>query len=182
MKFSLFVFIAFSFVAQIAVKAQDTVVAASSSNKFHISSLNTPFAMQGDFEGEFRVLPDSIQINLNKTDIYLSDHCQYKGGRLLSHIRFGLVTKVENDKWRVTVKSEMLPLNKIMYPLDEYSVGTAYFSIPIDKTIDLPSSWLVIEMGDNPLELINGKKIEGFAFAKSRRDIFTSKEKIKIIF
>ena len=68
---------------------------------FKISSLKTPFAMQADFEGEYVVFSDRIQVKLTKADIRVSENCPYKGRRLLSALRFGLATNTENNSWKI---------------------------------------------------------------------------------
>ena len=46
---------------------------------FHISSFDTPFAMQGDFEGEYTVYPEAIRVRLTKALVRVGTHCPYKG-------------------------------------------------------------------------------------------------------
>jgi len=132
--------------------------------------------MQGDFEGEYQILPDSIEVTVAKADIRISGHCPYKGGRNFAYLKFGLATKTESGKWKIIERSEKFSVNRDMYPRDEYSLGTAYFSIPKDKATDLSKYWIVVELGDNILYSIDEEPVEGFAYAHSSRDIFVKKE------
>src|SRR5687767_8844801 len=66
-------------VVSVSTKAQDADVPEA--RPFNISSLNTPFAMQGDFKGEYRIYPDWIEVKVTKANIHISHHCPYKGRR-----------------------------------------------------------------------------------------------------
>lgn len=146
----------------------------------HISSFNTPFAMQGDFEGEYRVYPGRIEVRLTKTDIRISEHCPYKGRRLLSAIALSLATSTDDtevNKWKIVYPGQSHPLNRVMSAGDTASLGELYFTIPFDKATDLSKYWMVIKMTDTSLDVsLDAPKEErmmGYAFAHSCRDIFS---------
>jgi hypothetical protein len=135
-----------------------------------ISSLNTAFATQGDFEGEYRIFPDRIELKLTKAEIYLSDKCPYKGRRRLSSLKFGLATNTEGKRWNISYTGQELFLNQIMYPKDLYSLGELYFIIPIDNSVDLSKHWFVAEVEESLLDV--GVERKGYAYAHSYKDVF----------
>ena len=142
---------------------------------FHISSFETPFAMQGDFEGEYRVYPESIEVSLSRAVIRISEHCPYKGRREFGAIRFMLGTELANGKWDIAFKSPKLFVGRIMNPGDEYSLGAVRFYIPKEETTELAKHWFVVQMDDLVLDHPKGTPVEGFAFAQSCKDIFIPK-------
>jgi hypothetical protein len=142
---------------------------------FNISSLDTAFAMQGAFEGEYRIYPDRIELKVTKADIRVSEHCPYKGRRLLSAVKFALATTVEPKGWRIDHSGQDYFLEHVMLPGDQYSLGELYFYIPIDSSIDLSKHWLVVQMQDTALDVPDEKLVKGYAFAHSCRCIFTGK-------
>lgn len=153
-----------------ATKAQD--LAEPTVQPFRISSLNTPFAMQGDFEGEYRIYSDRIELRIIKATILISDHCPYKGRRLFSSLKFGLATNTAEGRWRPTSWSQNFVLEEVMSPGDQVDLVELSFTIPKDKALDLSKHWLVVQMADTALDLPGRKLQEGYALAKSCRDIF----------
>lgn len=142
---------------------------------FSISSLNTAFAMQGEFEGEYRVFPDLIELRVTRADIRVSEHCPYKGRRLLAAINLALATGIEGKQWRLAGAGQEFYLGQVMRPGDSYSLGELYFYIPIDDSIDLSQHWLVMQMEDNVPDVAEEERLKGYAFAHSCRDVFTRK-------
>jgi hypothetical protein len=142
---------------------------------FHFSSFDTAFAMQGDFEGEYRVFPDSMEVRLTKGLVRIGMHCPYKGRRDFTALSFTLATEKPNGKWNMAFKSPRLPVGLIMRPGDEYTFeGEVHFSIPKEPTTDLSKYWLVAEMEDIVLDRPNGEPLRaGYAFAMSCKDIFS---------
>jgi hypothetical protein len=143
---------------------------------FHISSYNTAFAMQGDFEGEYTVYPNSIEINLNRAVVRISRHCPYKGRRELAAVSFTLATPTPEGRWRKAFLSRKYVVERIMTAGDEYSLGSIHFSIPKEETTDLSQHWIVAQMDDYALDLPQNEPIEGYAYATSCRDIFVQKQ------
>ncbi len=141
---------------------------------FTISSLNTPFATQGEFEGEYRVYPERVELRVTKANVYLSEHCPYKGLRLLSAVKFGLAAGTDGNRWKTVGAGKEFLMEQVMSPGDTYSLGELYFDIPRDSSIDLSKHWLVVQMEEFALELPEERqrKRPGYAFAHSRRDIF----------
>ncbi|HEV7843182.1 MAG TPA: hypothetical protein VGO69_05765, partial [Pyrinomonadaceae bacterium] len=144
---------------------------------FHFSSYDTGFAMQGDFEGEYRVYPRSVEISLSKAVIRISEHCPYKGRREFAALSFRLATNTPDGKWDMVFESQKFFVNRIMIPGDEYPLEPTRFSIPKEETTDLSKHWLVVQLDDNTLDDPQGRHIPGFAFAHSSKDIFIPKKK-----
>jgi hypothetical protein len=152
-------------------KAQETDVLKAGS--FQISSLNTAFATQGDFEGEYRIHPDQIELKVTKADIRISEHCPYKGHRLLSAVKFILVTKTEEGRRKIVSTGQEFSLAQVMGPGDSYSLGEMYFKIPIQASIDLSQHWLLVQIDETTLDDPEEGPTKGFAYAQSCKDIFS---------
>ena len=162
-------------VALLAVSSWATAqdAGAQDAGPFGISSLNTAFAMQGVFEGEYRVYPDRVEVRIAKADIGISEHCPYKGRRLLTGVRVGLVTSADGGRVKGVSWAEEFYLEQVMSPGDEHSLSELRFSVPRDKSVDLAAHWLAVEMGSYALDLPAERLGKGFAYAYSCRDIFT---------
>lgn len=145
---------------------------------FHFCSYDTGFAMQGDFEGVYRVYPKSIEVSLSKAVIRISQHCPYKGRREFAALSFRLATNTPEGRWHTVFKSQKFFVNRIMSPGDEYSLDSINFSIPKEETTDLSQHWFVAQMDDLVLDDPRGGPSEGFAFAHSCRDIFVQKSEL----
>ena len=139
---------------------------------FAVSSLNTGFATQGDFEGEYRVYADRIELKVTRANIYLSEHCPYKGLRLLSAVKFGLAKGIDGGRWKMLDAGREFLHEQVMRPGDTYDLGELYFDIPRDGSLDLSKQWLVVQMEEYALDIPEERHRPGFAFAHSRRDIF----------
>lgn len=143
---------------------------------FAISSLNTAFATQVDFEGEYRVYTDRIELRVTKANVYLSEHCPYKGLRLLSAVKFGLATSIDGGRWKMLDAGREFLHEQVMSPGDTYNLGELYFDIPRGDSLDLSKHWLVVQMEEYALDIPEKRRRPGYAFAHSRRDIFTPAE------
>ena len=152
-------------------QAQDSIDPPAVS--FQMSSFNTAFGMQADFAGEYRVHPDSIEVDLTKADIRISTHCPYKGRRDFAALQFGLAKNVEDDKWDIASASQKFVVERIMSPGEEYSLGSIHFSIPKEPGVDLSERWLVAQLDDITLDTADGKPSRGAAFVQSCKDIFS---------
>ncbi|HKQ51763.1 MAG TPA: hypothetical protein VJT74_05295 [Pyrinomonadaceae bacterium] len=155
------------------------VVAEGETAAFHISSLDTPFAMQGDFEGEYTVYPEAIRVRLTKALVRVGTHCPYKGRREFRAVSFWLATtNPETGKWKRAFTSQKHLVRTVMLPGDEYRFDGAEFLIPKEAATDLSRHWFVVEMEDVALEVPSkGGAVEGYAFANSCPDVFIKKEK-----
>lgn len=151
-----------------AQNAQEEVPSAS----FQISSIKSPFALAGTFEGEYRIKPDSIEITISNAAITLRDNCPYKGRRQLAFINVSLATATPSGSWTVISHARAIPLGETMKPGDEYQADKLRFSIPKGSEVDLSNCWLVIEMGELTLDSNKENKV-GYAFARSDRNIFS---------
>jgi hypothetical protein len=143
---------------------------------FRISSLDTAFAMQGDFEGEYTVYPEGVGVRLTKALVRIGTHCPYKGAREFRAISFALASLNDNGRWKTDLRSLKYAVGRVMLPGDEYRFDGVEFFIPKRLTTDLSKHWLVVQMDDWVLNHPAGAEPkEGFAFASSCRDIFAKK-------
>ena len=149
---------------------------AAESRPFTISSLHTAFGMQADFAGEYRLYPERIELRFTKMNISISEHCPYKGRRLLSGIKFGLATNTVEGRWRIANTAPQFYLEKVMSPGDTHDLGELYFYIPRDDSVDLSKHWLVVQMADTAIDVSEDKRRRGYAFAHSSRDIFIKRK------
>jgi hypothetical protein len=140
---------------------------------FSFSSLNTGFAIQGEFEGEYRIYPDRVVVRVTKADIRYSEHCQYQGRMLLSAVKFGLGANV-NGGWKFAHAGQAALLGQEMRPGDRLGLVELHFSIPTGAEVDLSQHWLVAQMEGTALDVPAEKRRKGHAYAHSDRDIFTS--------
>ena len=155
-------------------KAQDT--SGPEARAFRVSPLDTPFAVQGDFEGDYRIYPNGIEVKITKAEIRVSEHCPYKGRRLLSSVKFGLATAIDDKgRWKIVTAAQELVVDRVVQPGDSFSLGELYFYIPTTDSIDLSKHWLAVQIGDNVMDVPSEKKRKGYAFAHSCRDLFTKK-------
>ncbi len=175
MKLTFITLAAFLLLGPLMVRAQDST--EPQAVPFHITSYNTPFAMQGDFVGEYRVYPRSIEVSLSKVVIRVSDHCPYKGRREFGALGIILASEGANGKWDKRFKSQKYAVGRIMFPGDEYSLGSIHLSIPKEETTDLTKHWFVFYMDDLVLDHPKGKPMQGFSLAVSCKDIFTQKQR-----
>jgi len=155
-----------------ATKAQ--APALPESHPLRISSLDTPFAVQADFEGEYRVYPDRIELNFKKTEILVRDNCPYRGRRLLTGIRINLAEATETG-WKLDIKGSTSGLEHEMGPGDKWNLGETTFQIPLPSAIELPLHWLVVQIEEVALDtssIPRDEPKEGYSFAHSPRNIF----------
>jgi hypothetical protein len=145
---------------------------------FHISSLDTAFAMQGDFEGEYTVYPEGVSVRLTKALVRIGTHCPYKGARELRAISFALATNNDEGRWKMDLRSLKYVVARVMRPGDEYRFDGVEFFIPKKLTTDLSKHWFVVQMDDWTTDVHEGNEpSEGFAFAHSCRSIFAQGKK-----
>lgn len=142
---------------------------------FNFSSLDTGFAIQGEFEGEYRIYPGRVVVRVTKADIRFSEHAPYPRRRLLSAVKFGLGANVAGG-WKVAHAGQAVLLGQVMSPGDMRSLGELHFSIPTGDGVDLSNYWLVAQMENTALDVPAEKRRRGYAYAHSVRDIFTRPE------
>ena len=168
MKLTLALVVALLLCAAADVKAQS---AEPEAVPLRISSLKSPFAMQGDFEGEFRVYDEGVEVRLTRGLVRISDHSPYKGRRVFGAIRFALATATEKG-WKMVSASPKFWVERVMLPNDEYQLGPISFWIPKEADADLSKHWLVVQMDDIALDIPATEQRDGYAYAQSCRDIF----------
>lgn len=151
--------------------AQAQTATESSPVSFSISSIKSPFALAGTFEGEYRLRDSSIEITVSSAEVMLRDFGTYRGRRQLSFINIGLASLNPSGKWKIISHAAAIPVGETMKPGDKYIADKMRFSIPKDVSVDLTKCWLVVEMGELTIDSNNEDKV-GYAFAPSDRDIF----------
>lgn len=153
-----------------AVQAQSAV--DNSSTSFSISSIKSPFAFAGTFEGEYRIKPGAIEVTISRATILLRDNCPYRGRRQLAFINVSLASANPTGGRTVVSHARAIPVGETMMPGDEYIADKLRFSIPKDSSLDLSNCWLVVEMGELTLDSSEEDKV-GYAFAQSDKNIFS---------
>lgn len=142
-------------------------------HRFRFSSYNTPFGVQGDFEGEYRLYPGWVEVVIERANVRVSEHCPYQGRRLLSTLRFGLAARAGERGWKIAREGQEFALQQVLRPGDETPLGELYFHIRVDDSVDLSQHWLVAQIEDVALDLrpTDPDRL-GYAFAHSPRDLF----------
>jgi TPR repeat protein len=118
------------------------------------SENDTFFAFVGEFQGNYRLHPKGIQIEPTRAEVFLRrvpGNPIYSVPRRLDSIRFGIAEQYQHEGkpvWRVISWSEKVDVGKTMNPGDQHSLYSLRFFIPIDKTIDLSTRWLTIEIAE----------------------------------
>jgi hypothetical protein len=142
---------------------------------FHISSRGTPFGLQGEFEGTYRVYEYSIEVSISKATFYVSEHCPYKGRRAVNYLEFSLAREIApGGRWDTERGARPLELSLVLKPRDEFTLYNLHFTIPKQPETDLSTRWLVATMQEDALDVPQKKDVEGYSFAHSCRDLFTS--------
>jgi hypothetical protein len=143
---------------------------------FHITSIGTPFGLQGEFEGTYRVGDYSIEVSVRKATFYVSEKCPYKGRRLLNYVKFGTwKLDAPKGKWRMENSSSPLLLGLTLSPYESFDFYDLHFSLPKDNETDLRGSAFVVQMQEDAPDLPSEKPGTGFAFARSREEIYSNR-------
>jgi hypothetical protein len=143
------------------------------SKPFQMSSRGSPFGLQAEFEGTYRIYDSSIEIYVSKVTFYVSEHCPYQGRRMLNYIKFALW----NPELPKRVESRSLPryVALIMSPREEHTITDLHFTLPKESTLDLSRRWLVAEMQEDALDTSGEDNGKGFAFVHSCKHIFAKR-------
>jgi hypothetical protein len=146
------------------------------SHPFNISSMESGFAYAANIEGEYRILPERIELTVSKMMIYLLDNAPYKGERKLASVRAALATEKSEggSSWRITEKSKEVSIERLMQPGDEYTLENLKFTITKDHATDMAKHWLVFSIESYTLELGEARaKQPGYSYAHSAHNIFS---------
>jgi hypothetical protein len=142
---------------------------------FKISSIDTAFGVQVEVEGTYLVTDKYVDVNVERARIYVSEHCPYKGRRLVRQLAVGLATTVPRGGWRVENRSLPVFVEQVLSPRDEYRLAGLSFRIPRNADANIEQRWLVVETEewslDAPEEEDGGR---GYAFAHSCRNLFAA--------
>ena len=145
----------------------------SDASPFHISSRQTGFGVQGEFEGTYRIHDASIELDVRKATIYVSEHCPYQGRRSINSLKFGLWNEAyPKGQTAIESSSQSFPLSLILSPKEEYSLYDLHFSIPKESTTDLSKRWIVVVIQTDAIDSPNSKPGSGYVLAFSCKDIF----------
>ena len=157
----------------LGTSAYAQLLAEPETKPFHFSSRGSPFGLQAEFEGTYRIYDTSIQVYVSKATFYVSEHCPYQGRRRINYIKFALWN--EGPPKKVENSAAPVYLSVIMSPREEYTVTDLYFSLPKERMLDLEKRWFVVVMQEDAIDLplTDNEKI-GYAYAHSCRDIFVS--------
>ena len=170
---AVFVILLITFSSLGAIRAQEI---DSTFKPFNISSSsNRFFAFVGTYQGEYRVLPDKIELNVRESNILLRNTADYNGRRRLSELRACLASAAtsESGRWDIKYRSAPVKLDKIMNPGENVILTDLQFTIPKDSSVDLAKYWLVFETSEYILDSGEEKaQIRGTAYAHSSRNIF----------
>lgn len=137
----------------------------SSAIPFSFSSRNTAFGVQGDFEGNYEIHSDFIQVNLTKATIYVSENCPYQGRRAINTLNFGLRAPTSDGKWKIETRAHSVGLGLIMLPSEEQELELLSFRIPRKLASDLTQRWLIVEIQTDELDSGEGLPGTGYVFA-----------------
>ena len=162
--------ILFLLVSSPIAKAQ--VASQSNPLAFTMSSVNTGFGLQGEFEGKYRIYPDRVEVWFTKADIAASKDCPYQGRRLLTALKIGLATNTENKAWKIAYPSEQFAVGQVISIGETHQLGEFELTIPLNDKIDLSRYWLVVQLEANALDLPEASGRIGYYYAHSRCDIF----------
>ena len=150
--------------------------AAQQTGPLKISSRGTPFGVQVEMEGTYTVNEYYVEVNVEKAVIYVSEHCPYKGRRVINTLAVGLARQDGPGRaWNIENRSLPLVVERVMRPGDEYKLAGLYFQIPRDAAADLSKRWLVVETEELALDVPEeSRNRKGYAFAHSCRCIFVN--------
>lgn len=149
---------------------QSQLSKANSNNSipFFMSSQNNGFfSIVGSFEGQFKVLPESVEIVVNKAHINSSRQHPILKSNNITAITAGLGIQNKYKEWTISYRSQRLPMNKIISPEGFLVLDNLNFSIPKNKSTDISRNYLVIE-----LEITNSDNSVGYTYVHSDEDIF----------
>jgi hypothetical protein len=132
---------------------------------FCFTSRGTPFGVQGDFQGDYRIEGDSIHINLTKATIVMSEHCPYQGRNLINSINFGLRVKTGERTWKIETRGQPVNASVILMPKVEYVIENVTFRIPLNPEADLNQRWLMVEIQTDAVDHPQSRPGSGYVFA-----------------
>jgi hypothetical protein len=139
---------------------------------FKISSLGTPFGVQVEVEGTYVVADHYVEVDVDRAYIYVSEHCPYKGRRLINTLAVGLATTTQRG-WEIENRSLPLPVERVLGPREEYRLAGLHFRIPRNADADIEQRWLVVETEETDLDAPEDERdVKGYAFAHSCRNLF----------
>jgi len=152
--------------------AESQIPGTSEPHAFTISSINSGFGIQGNFEGKYSIYPDRVEVWITQADIAASKHCPYQGRRLLTALKIGLATNTENGGWKIAYASDQIAVGQVISIGETHQLGEFRLNIPLNGEIDLARCWLVVQLEANVLDIPEHVGVTGHHYAHSRCDIF----------
>ncbi len=143
-----------------------------SSASFSASSMNAAcFAIVGIHQARFQVREDSVEVWLQRSDLYYRNVATNIGARQIESIKVGLASSTgTNCSWSIRLKSEPVPVNVVMRPEERQVLRDLHFTIPKSQTMDLSQHWLVFELLETHPESSDPRA--GTTYAHSSKDVF----------
>jgi hypothetical protein len=136
---------------------------------FYMTNINddTFFSVRGAFQGEFQILPESVELNIKETDIDYPIKYSLLGKRQLTAISAGLCISTNTGEWTIT-HSDTIRVNILVSPGDHIKLKTLHFSILKNSVTDVSRSHIVMQLVE---DLPDGRK--GYFNVHSDPDIFS---------
>lgn len=144
---------------------------SAESHSLQISSLKTPFAVQTQFSGKFKVYPSAIALEFEKSLITISENCPYKGRRLLTTLKVSLATSSDKG-WKLVGSAPTIPIQQVLKANDSIDLGELNLLIPLTERLELSKYWLVLQIDETTLDG-DLDSTDGVSFAHSDRTIFS---------
>lgn len=139
---------------------------------FRMTSIGGPFGLQADLEGVYRVYPDVVVVTVKRGRVLASDHCPYKGRRLVRSIELGLAVDPGDCTFKFVGLSEPASVDRVLRPSEEVELGAATFRIPVGAPFDLTKCWMVAQLEDATLDAPMQPGTIGLAYVHGDRDMF----------
>ncbi len=113
---------------------------------FRISSVGSAFAVQCVVSGTYRVLPDSIEISIDDSDIRLKGGSTYRGRYRVNSVSIGLGQNLAKGGWDTGAVAQAFAPKADMTPGDVLHTGSASVSVPIIPGTDLSTAWILVKI------------------------------------
>ncbi|MDQ3814795.1 MAG: hypothetical protein M3347_12705 [Armatimonadota bacterium] len=142
------------------------------SKRFRFSSFETPFILQGYFEGSFVIKPGAVHVFLSRATIRRRSDLQ---PTILEHVTALTwhLAHMENGRWnKVKGSQSRQAVDRILGVGESFTLSDLQFVLPYDGKSPLSSCWLLAQMEATPMNVPQDKQRLGHCYAHSPRDIF----------
>lgn len=154
-------------------------------SRFHFTSVGTPFAIQGDFRGVYRLESNRIVFDVAQAVISERADIKYLPNRYVTAMQFRLTRIIDAKKgaWDAVTRSEEMSLDLHLRPGERVSLKPFRIAVPIPAGTDLKGHWISIQLTDTFVRQSDGirydggnngqnKVSHGFAYVHGKPDIF----------